>query len=123
MLLLRKPTLTSQRGAHLLIRIGRMRRRTRHALVYASIIALTLFELSGPQQREVVRNPAGEMSASAAIGVGPLLFRPRVVPRPAAEISAPVASSPGVLGISHLGHLPLVTDDVSLQKEHVRLQI
>jgi hypothetical protein len=93
-----------------------MRRRTRHFLVYASILALAFLELSSPQQVEVLRNPAGEMSAAVDVGVGPLLFCPRVVPPTDAGISVPVVTLPDVVTISHAGHLPLALGDVgSLQ--------
>jgi hypothetical protein len=100
-----------------------MRRRTRHILVHVSIVALALLEISSIQQGEVVRNPRGELNGSLEVGLGPLLARPRVTPPPAAAISAPVIRAPGTVAISHVGHLPPALIELSLQKEHVRLQI
>ncbi|HVX10174.1 MAG TPA: hypothetical protein VHC22_03130 [Pirellulales bacterium] len=100
-----------------------MGRRTRHLLAYASVIALALLELSSVQRGEVVKNPRGEMSASIEIGAGPLLTRPRVSPPPAAHISVPAVRVPGLLTVGHVGHFPLAIADLSLQKEHIRLQI
>lgn len=101
-----------------------MRRCTCKPLVYASIVALLLLELSSTQQGEVPKRAASEMGAATDISIGPLLFRPRVVQPPAAGISVPAVNLPGVVTISHAGHLPLVLSEIpSLQEEHVRLQI
>jgi hypothetical protein len=101
-----------------------MRRRTRHILVYASIIALAFLELSSTQKGEMLRHPAAEVGAASEISVGPLLFRPRVVPPSAPAISVRVVNLPGVVTISQAGQLPsAVCDLASLQKEHVRIQI
>jgi hypothetical protein len=101
-----------------------MRRRTRHAVVYASIVALLLLELSGTQQGGLRKRAASEMGAATRIGVGPLLFRPRVLQPPQASISVPAVNLPGVVTISHAGHLSFaIGESLSLQEEHVRLQI
>jgi hypothetical protein len=103
-----------------------MRRCIRHALVYASIFALVFLELSSVQQGEVQKpdRPTSEMGAATDVSIGPLLFRPRVIPPPAAGLSVPAVSLPGVVTLSHAGHLPLAIGEiVSLQHEHVRLQI
>jgi hypothetical protein len=100
-----------------------MQRRTRHLLVHASIIALTLLEVVSIQQGEVVRNPGGELNASVDVGVGPLLVNPRVTTPPTSKISTPVVSVPGLVALHEVGHLPTVLADLSLQKEHVRIQI
>ncbi len=101
-----------------------MGRRTRYILAYASVIALALLEISSVQRGgEVVKNPRGEVSGSIEVGAGPLLSRPRVSPPPAAHISVPAVTVPGLLTVSHGGHFPLAMADPSLQKEHIRLQI
>ncbi|HEV3344632.1 MAG TPA: hypothetical protein VG125_29925 [Pirellulales bacterium] len=102
-----------------------MRRCTRHSLVYASIVALVFLELSSVQQGEVPKpKRPTSMGAATDVSVGPLLFRPRVTQPPAADISVPTVNLPGVVTLSHVGHLPLVIGEiVSLQEEHIRLQI
>jgi hypothetical protein len=101
-----------------------MRRCTCHPLVYASIVALLFLELSSTQQGEVPKRTASEMGAATDVSVGPLLFRPRVLQPPAAGISVPAVDLPGVVTISHAGHLPLaIGETLSLQEKHVRLQI
>jgi hypothetical protein len=100
-----------------------MRPRTRQLIAFASVIALALLEISSVRQGEVVKNPRGEVNASIEIGAGPLLTQPRVSPPPAAEISVPAVRVPGLHAIGHVGHLPVAIADLSLQKEHIRIQI
>ncbi|HWB11834.1 MAG TPA: hypothetical protein VG826_21570 [Pirellulales bacterium] len=103
-----------------------MRRCTHHSLVYASIVAFLFLELSSIQQGDVPTpgRTAAEVGASTEIGIGPLLFRPRVAQPSAASISVPAVNSPGAVTTSQVGHLPLAPGEIlSLQEEHIRLQI
>src|SRR5215469_16666010 len=102
-----------------------MRRCTRHSLVYASILGLVFLELSSVRQGEVPRprRPTSQMGVATGVRIGPLLFRARVQQPPAAGISVPAIHLPDVVTLSHAGHLPLDTGEISLQQEHVRLQI
>ena len=101
-----------------------MRHTTRQLPVYASIVALAFLELPSMQQGDALRHPAPELIAASKVSVGPLLSRPRVMPPSAPAVSARVVDLPSVSSVSHTGGLTAAGGDVvSLQQEHVRLQI